>query len=213
MTTTATLPSGDGPANSIDASLARTAARSAELEAEITADPSRFRVLTGDRPTGNLHVGHYFGTLANRVALQRRGVETFVVVADYQVITDRDGVGPIRDRVHSLVTDYLAVGLDPARTTIFAHSAVPALNRQPRVSEYRVRISRRRASATAGYIALQTAVMAPTVRCRERAPRPDSTEIGAPGPVDDRRWFPTSRISASWVPNGGRRRPCVRTIR
>ncbi len=48
MTTSRTLPSGDGPANSIDASLARTAARSAELEAEITADPSRFRVLTGD---------------------------------------------------------------------------------------------------------------------------------------------------------------------
>jgi tryptophanyl-tRNA synthetase len=128
MTTTTTPPSGDGPADSIDASLARTAARSAELEAEITADPSRFRVLTGDRPTGNLHLGHYFGTLANRVALQRRGVETFVVVADYQVITDRDGVGPIRDRVYSLVTDYLAIGLDPERTTIFAHSAIPALN-------------------------------------------------------------------------------------
>src|SRR5262249_22023965 len=110
------------------ASLARTAARSSQLEAEITADPARFRVLTGDRPTGDLHLGHYFGTLANRVALQRRGVETFVVVADYQVITDRDGVGPIRDRVRSLVTDYLAIGLDPDRTTIFTHSAVPALN-------------------------------------------------------------------------------------
>src|SRR5262249_37021368 len=94
------------------ASLARTAARSAQLQAETTADPARFRVLTGDRPTGDLHLGHYFGTLANRVALQRRGVETFVVVADYQVVTDRDGVGPIRDRVRSLVTDYLAIGLD-----------------------------------------------------------------------------------------------------
>jgi tryptophanyl-tRNA synthetase len=111
-----------------DASLARTAARSAEIEAEISADPSRFRVLTGDRPTGNLHLGHYFGTLSNRVALQREGVETFIVIADYQVIADRDGVGPIRERVHSLVTDYLAVGLDPDRTTIFAHSAVPALH-------------------------------------------------------------------------------------
>ncbi len=116
------------PRSAPDASLARTVARSASLEAEITADPTRFRVLTGDRPTGDLHLGHYFGTLANRVALQRRGVETFVVVADYQVVTDRDGVGPIRERVGSLVTDYLALGLDPARTTIFTHSAIPALN-------------------------------------------------------------------------------------
>jgi tryptophanyl-tRNA synthetase len=111
-----------------DASLARTAARSVQIDAEIAVDPTRFRVLTGDRPTGDLHLGHYFGTLANRLALQRRGVETFVVVADYQVITDRDGVGPIRDRVRSLVTDYLAIGLDSERTTIFTHSAVPALH-------------------------------------------------------------------------------------
>ena len=110
------------------ASLARTVARSAELETEIAADPTRFRVLTGDRPTGNLHLGHYFGTLANRVALQRQGVEIFVVIADYQVITDREGVGPIRDRVFSLVSDYLAIGLDPDRATIFTHSAVPALH-------------------------------------------------------------------------------------
>jgi tryptophanyl-tRNA synthetase len=109
-----------------DASLARTAARSAQIEVEIAADPTRFRVLTGDRPTGNLHLGHYFGTLANRVALQDRGVETFVVIADYQVITDRDGVGPIRDRVRSLITDYLAIGIDPERATIFTHSAIPA---------------------------------------------------------------------------------------
>src|SRR5580765_703992 len=115
-------------ASTSDASLARTMTRSAEIEAEIDIDPSRFRVLTGDRPTGNLHLGHYFGTLANRVALQRKGVETFIVIGDYQVIADRDGVGPIRDRVQSLVTDYLAAGLDPDHTTIFTHSAVPALH-------------------------------------------------------------------------------------
>ncbi len=111
-----------------DASLERTIARSAQIEQEIGQDPGRFRVLTGDRPTGNLHLGHYFGTLANRVALQRRGVETFLVVADYQVISDRDGVGPIRDRVLSLLADYLAIGLDPERTTIFTHSSIPELN-------------------------------------------------------------------------------------
>src|SRR5699024_8221561 len=76
-------------ASTSDASLARTIARSAQIEAEIDQDASRFRVLTGDRPTGNLHLGHYFGTLRNRVLLQQRGVETFILVADYQVIADR----------------------------------------------------------------------------------------------------------------------------
>lgn len=111
-----------------EASLARSTERSRELERQLAADPSRFRILTGDRPTGNLHIGHYFGSLQNRVRLADRGVETFVVIADYQVITDRDGVGPVRERVYSLLTDYLAVGLDPERVTIFTHSQVPALN-------------------------------------------------------------------------------------
>ncbi|MGB3827559.1 MAG: tryptophan--tRNA ligase [Ornithinimicrobium sp.] len=109
-------------------SLRRTVQRSAQIEHEIAADPSQFRVLTGDRPTGNLHLGHYFGTLANRVSLQRAGVDTLVLIADYQVIADRDGVGPLRERVYSLVADYLAVGLDPEATTIFTHSAIPELN-------------------------------------------------------------------------------------
>jgi tryptophanyl-tRNA synthetase len=111
-----------------DASLRRTEARSAEIEAQIAKDPSGFRVMTGDRPTGNLHLGHYFGSLANRVRLQDAGVETYILVADYQVITDRDGTGPIRERVLGMMADYLAIGLDPSRTTIYAHSAVPALN-------------------------------------------------------------------------------------
>ncbi|HET9127373.1 MAG TPA: tryptophan--tRNA ligase [Propionibacteriaceae bacterium] len=120
---------GDDLANSVtDASLRRSEARSEEIEADLAVHPERYRILTGDRPTGNLHIGHYFGSLRNRVRLQDAGVQTFVVIADYQVITDRDGVGPIRDRVFSLVADYLAAGIDPARTTIFTHSSVPALN-------------------------------------------------------------------------------------
>ncbi len=111
-----------------DASLQRTLARSAEIEREIATDPSGFRIMTGDRPTGNLHLGHYFGSLANRVRLQDAGVDTLILIADYQVITDRDGTGPIRERVLGMIADYLAIGLDPARTTIYAHSAVPALN-------------------------------------------------------------------------------------
>lgn len=111
-----------------DASLARSKARSAEIDLAIDEDPTRFRILTGDRPTGHLHLGHYFGTLRNRVLLQNRGVETWVLVADYQVITDRDGVGPIRERVLGLIADYIAAGIDPERSTIFNHSDVPALN-------------------------------------------------------------------------------------
>jgi tryptophanyl-tRNA synthetase len=86
------------------------------------------RVLTGDRPTGALHLGHYFGTLANRVRLQREGHEMFVVIADYQVITDRDRPCELREVVLDLVRDYIAVGLDPESTVVFPHSAVPALN-------------------------------------------------------------------------------------
>ncbi|WTZ01819.1 tryptophan--tRNA ligase [Micromonospora sp. NBC_01392] len=120
----------DDPADggSDNASLAAARKRSLAIEQELREDPSRFRVLTGDRPTGRLHVGHLFGSLENRVRLQDAGVETFVIIADYQVITDRDAVGPVGERVLSLVTDYLAVGLDPRRCTIFTHSAVPALN-------------------------------------------------------------------------------------
>ncbi|MFI5495539.1 tryptophan--tRNA ligase [Actinoplanes sp. NPDC051859] len=86
------------------------------------------RVLTGDRPTGPLHLGHYFGTLRNRVELQQRGADLIVVVADYQVLTDRDVADRLAETVEGLVLDYLAAGLDPDRTTVFAHSAVPALN-------------------------------------------------------------------------------------
>ncbi len=120
---------GDALAESTStASLARAMERSAQIEAQIEVDPSRFRILTGDRPTGNLHLGHYFGTLKSRVELQRKGVETWILIADYQVITDRDGVGPLRERVFSILADYLAAGLHPEETTIFTHSAVPALN-------------------------------------------------------------------------------------
>jgi tryptophanyl-tRNA synthetase len=103
-------------------------ARSAALEELIVNDPGQFRILTGDRPTGRLHLGHYFGTLQNRVRLQNLGVEMFVIVADYQVLTDRAVADNLAGYVEELVLDYLAIGVDPARSTIFAHSAVPALN-------------------------------------------------------------------------------------
>ncbi|RRD47417.1 tryptophan--tRNA ligase [Tessaracoccus sp. OH4464_COT-324] len=110
------------------ASLARSTRRSLEIEEEIRTDPSRFRILTGDRPTGNLHIGHLFGSLENRVRLANAGVETLILIADYQVITDRDGVGPIRERVYSVLSDYLAAGIDPHKVIIFTHSSIPELN-------------------------------------------------------------------------------------
>jgi tryptophanyl-tRNA synthetase len=85
-------------------------------------------ILTGDRPTGPLHLGHYFGTLRNRVRLQDEGADVLVLIADYQVLTDRDAAEHLTEYVHGQVLDYLAIGIDPVRTTIFAHSAVPALN-------------------------------------------------------------------------------------
>jgi tryptophanyl-tRNA synthetase len=102
--------------------------RSAELEELIDQDATGFRILTGDRPTGLLHLGHYFGTLRNRVRLQDLGAEVFVLIADYQVLTDRDTAERLDEHVTGLLLDYLAIGLDPARTGVFAHSAVPSLN-------------------------------------------------------------------------------------
>lgn len=112
----------------ISRSLAAALRRSAEIERRIALEPGRFRILTGDRPTGELHLGHYFGTLRNRVRLQDAGAELFVLVADYQVLTDRDVADRLGEQVLGLVLDYLAIGVDPARSVIFAHSAVPELN-------------------------------------------------------------------------------------
>ena len=90
--------------------------------------PDKFTMLTGDRPTGRLHLGHYFGTLKGRVELQNMGAKTNVLIADYQVITDRDTTEHIQDNVYNMVMDYLACGIDPDKTMIYAHSAVPAAN-------------------------------------------------------------------------------------
>lgn len=103
--------------------------KSNAIEKDIEINPQNHRVLTGDRPTGSLHIGHLFGSLQNRVKLQRMGVDTFVVIADYQVLTDRDSFENISKHIYELTTDYLACGLDPQQETfIFPHSQVPELN-------------------------------------------------------------------------------------
>ena len=102
--------------------------RSDTIRADLPDNPGNYTMLTGDRPTGRLHLGHYFGTLKGRVELQNMGVRTNVLIADYQVITDRDTTEHIQDNVYNMVMDYLACGIDPNKTMIYTHSAVPAAN-------------------------------------------------------------------------------------
>jgi len=85
------------------------------------------RILTGDRPTGPLHIGHYFGALKNRVELQDN-YDTFVIIADVQALTD-NFLTPqkVRDNVREVVMDNLAVGIDPNKSTIFIQSMIPEI--------------------------------------------------------------------------------------
>ncbi|MBW3094828.1 tryptophan--tRNA ligase [Bifidobacterium sp. 64T4] len=114
--------------NEMSASFLAAKKRSDETLAEIEKNPGKFTMLTGDRPTGRLHMGHYFGTLRSRVEMQNKGVHTNIIIADYQVITDRDTTEHIRDNVLNLILDYMAAGIDPEKTMIYTHSAVPAEN-------------------------------------------------------------------------------------
>ena len=102
--------------------------RSDMIRADLPAHPENYTMLTGDRPTGRLHLGHYFGSIQHRVEYQNLGIQCYVLIADYQVITDRDTTENIQDNVYNMVMDYLAAGIDPERTPIFTHSAIPALN-------------------------------------------------------------------------------------
>ncbi|AVY93223.1 tryptophan--tRNA ligase [Microvirgula aerodenitrificans] len=89
---------------------------------------SRPIVLTGDRTTGPLHLGHYIGSLVNRVALQDSHRQ-FLLLADAQALTDNMGnYLKVRDNVLQVALDYLAVGIDPAKSTIFIQSLVPELS-------------------------------------------------------------------------------------
>ena len=84
-------------------------------------------VLTGDRPTGKLHLGHYVGSLQNRLKLQEEFTQ-YVMIADVQALTDNfDNVAKIQDNVLEVAIDYLSVGLTPEKTTIFIQSHIPEL--------------------------------------------------------------------------------------
>lgn len=87
----------------------------------------RKRILTGDRPTGRLHLGHYVGSLVNRVALQEE-YETFVLIADVQALTDHfEHPEILRQNIREVVKDYLAVGIEPDRSTILVQSLIPEI--------------------------------------------------------------------------------------
>ncbi len=87
-------------------------------------------ILTGDRPTGKLHIGHFVGSLMNRVKIQNEGDfdKMFVMIADSQALTDNyDNVEKVRNNLIEVALDYLAVGLDPSKVTLFIQSQIPEL--------------------------------------------------------------------------------------
>ncbi len=88
--------------------------------------PKKGRLLTGDRPTGRLHLGHFVGTLRNRIQMQDE-YESFFIIADLHTLTtrpERAAIEEIGENVHQLVLDYLSIGIDPQQSTIFLQSAI-----------------------------------------------------------------------------------------
>ena len=87
------------------------------------------RIVTGDRPTGKLHIGHYFGSLKNRVKMQNSGeYDPYILVADVQALTDNfNNPEKVRKNVREVVMDYLSVGIDPEKTTIYIQSMIPEI--------------------------------------------------------------------------------------
>lgn len=85
------------------------------------------RILTGDRPTGRLHIGHYFGSLKKRVKMQNSGeYDMYILIADVQALTDNfNNPEKVRNNVRQLAMDYLACGIDPSKTTIYIQSMIP----------------------------------------------------------------------------------------
>ena len=85
------------------------------------------RVLTGDRPTGRLHIGHYFGSLKTRVEMQNSGeYDPYILIADVQALTDNfNNPDKVRKNVREVMLDYLSIGLDPEKTTIYIQSMIP----------------------------------------------------------------------------------------
>jgi len=90
-------------------------------------EEKKIRTLTGDRPTGKLHIGHYFGSLKTRVEMQNSGkYDPYILIADVQALTDNfDNPEKVRKNIREVVLDYLSVGIDPEKTTIYVQSMIP----------------------------------------------------------------------------------------
>ncbi|QQG35122.1 MAG: tryptophan--tRNA ligase [Deltaproteobacteria bacterium] len=105
--------------------------KSVSLFRKIQENPGKYISISGDRPTGALHLGHFFGVLQNRLILQSVGVKSFILIADYQFYTDRKCTNPqeIEQNIQDILLDYLAVGIEPGKNMIiFNHSNIPELN-------------------------------------------------------------------------------------
>ena len=117
------------------------------------------RILTGDRPTGCLHLGHYVGSLKNRVALQDK-YDCFFIIADLHVLTtkpSKEDILGLRDHVHNMVLDYLACGIDPQKSTIYLQSAVPAVYEMNLIFEMLISLNRLTGLPSLKEMVLQTA--------------------------------------------------------
>lgn len=102
------------------------------------------RILTGDRPTGLLHLGHYVGSLKNRVALQDK-YECYFIIADLHVLTTKptkEDILGMRENMRQMVLDYLACGIDPKKSTIYLQSAVPAVYEMNLIFEMLISLNR-----------------------------------------------------------------------
>lgn len=102
------------------------------------------RILTGDRPTGKLHLGHYVGSLKNRVALQDK-FDCYFIIADLHTLTtkpQKEEILALRENIHSMVLDYLACGIDPAKSVIYLQSAVPGVYELNLIFEMLVSVNR-----------------------------------------------------------------------
>ena len=110
----------------------------------MTAQQEKKRILTGDRPTGRLHLGHYVGSLKNRVALQDR-YECYFIIADLHMLTTKptkEDILALRDHIRELVLDYLACGIDPQKSTIYLQSAAPAVYEMNLIFEMLISLNR-----------------------------------------------------------------------
>ena len=136
----------------------------------------RKRILTGDRPTGKLHLGHYVGSIKNRVRLQDE-YECFFIVADLHMLTtkpEKDNIEAIADNARAIVLDYLACGIDPAKSVIYLQSAVPEVvelsKRQAKESGGELRVTHSMDEAFAGADIVYPKSWAPYDVMRRRVP-------------------------------------------